>query len=238
VLLVDLDPQGNCTSVLGVKPNGQGTIANLLLGQRPLKECVVSADRSRADGPSRPNLYVVGSDDGLADAKMQVALQGFMAYSGMSKAAVPLEQIFSQALGKAVEVFDYIILDCPPSLDVFEKAVYSFADEAIVPVKVDFLGATGTVQHTENIIAAQAEGIKIKIGTIVPTFVRPRERLAQEVLKALIKRYGKGMVSAPIPQTVSVEQSQASGGLTLYEFAPEHPATKAYEKLVGRVMAS
>ena len=71
---------------------------------------------------------------------------------------------------------------------MLSTAVYHFADEAIVPVKVDYLGVGGAARHTQNIIEAQAKGLTSKWGgVIVPTFVRAREILARQMLAALVE---------------------------------------------------
>lgn len=236
VLLVDLDPQGNCVTALGLKPNGHGDVADLLLGTRPLKDCLLAADRATTGGPSRPNLFVVAANDRLAQARTQILFQSLIAQtSAAAGPAVPIDQVLGVRLAKAAQIFTYIILDCPPSLDVLERAVYNFAGEAVVPVKVDFLGASGARQHTANIINAQAQGIDIKISLVVPTFVRPREVLAKEVLSALIKQYGRTRVAYPIPQAVALEQAPAAGGQTIFEYAPGSPAAAAYQRLVDQV---
>jgi cellulose biosynthesis protein BcsQ len=118
---------------------------------------------------------------------------------------------------------------------MLNTAIYHFADEAVVPVKVDYLGVGGAARHTENIIEVQAEGIDIRVGYIVPTFVRAREILARQMLQALIDSYGRSRVAPPIPQSVVVEQAPAAGGLTLFEYAPESLPAQSYWKLVEKV---
>jgi chromosome partitioning protein len=180
------------------------------------------------------------ASDALADAKLKLVANAALSsvmdqFGGRGPRPVPTGDLLSTYLSKAAAAFDYIILDCPPSLDMIATAVYHFADEAIVPVKVDFLGVGGTARHTQNIIDAQAKGIDIKVGWVVPTFVRARELLARQMLQALIASYGKTRVAPPIPQSVAIEQSPAVNGQTLFEHAPESTAAEAYWKLVERV---
>ena len=115
------------------------------------------------------------------------------------------------------------------------NAIYHFVDEAIVPVKVDFLGSAGTVRHTENIIEAQESGIDIQISWIIPTFVHKRQVLAREVIAALGKRYGPNRIAPPIPASVKLEQAPADGGKTIFEYAPNSPPAEAYKALVELV---
>ncbi|MCI0728573.1 MAG: ParA family protein [Chloroflexi bacterium] len=240
VLLIDLDPQGNVALSLGLKPNGHD-IADLLTGSASLRDCVLSASNPLPDGPQRPNLFIIPASDRLATAKLKLVSQETMSvvaarFEGRRLDDVAtVDNLLLDKLGPAKEVFDFVILDCPPSLDMLSNAVYHFADEAIVPVKVDFLGAAGTVRHTENIIAAQESGIDIKISLVVPTFVNPRQVMAREVIQALNKRYGKHRVASPIPTSVKIEQAPADGGKTLFEYAPDSAPAEAYQKLVERV---
>jgi len=239
VLIVDLDPQGNVSHSLGLAARDID-IADVLTGDVPAEKAIISADRRAQGGPSRPNLWVLPASDALADAKLKLVANAALSsvmdqFGGRGPRPVPTGDLLSTYLSKAAAAFDYIILDCPPSLDMIGTAVYHFADEAIVPVKVDFLGVGGTARHTQNIIDAQAKGIDIKVGWVVPTFVRARELLARQMLQALIASYGKTRVAPPIPQSVAIEQSPAVNGQTLFEHAPESTAAEAYWKLVERV---
>lgn len=242
VLIIDLDPQGNVCTVLGITA-GENNVADVLTGECELDEALVSANRP-ADGLVRNNLWVLPSSDKLADARAQLLSQ-FVMDNVMNqiggrkgkKKSISLDSVLSDRLGGARDAFAYIVLDCPPSLDMLGNAVYEFADEVIVPVKTDFLGVTGTAQHTENIIDAQEHGIDIKVSWIVPTFVRGRERLARQMIKALKKGYREAQVLDGIPQAVAIEQAPAAGGKTIFEYAPDHIAAKAYWEIVEKVIA-
>ena len=239
VLLIDLDPQGNVSTSLGINTNGKD-IADVITGDVPVEQAILQADRSQSGGPSRPNLWVLPASDSLAEAKLTLvsnaAISNVLEQFGRRGTQVtPINELLQRQLAKAVATFDYIILDCPPSLDMLGTAVYHFADEAIVPVKVDYLGVGGTARHTQDIIAAQAAGIDIKVSIIVPTFVRVREVLARQMMRALIDSYGKSRVAVPIPQSVVVEQAPAAGGLTVFEYAPDSIPSQAYWRLVEKV---
>ncbi len=81
--------------------------------------------------------------------------------------------LFQERLAGLKKIFRYIVLDCPPTLDIFQQAVHEFADYAVVPVKLEFLSTSATGRHTDNILADQASGIDIRIAAVVPTFVDP-----------------------------------------------------------------
>jgi chromosome partitioning protein len=224
---------------LGLSANGKD-VADLLLGSASLRDCVLPAD-NQTHGLQRPNLFIIPASDSLATAKLKLVSQETMSVVAARFEGKRLEDVgtvdslLMDKLGPTKKVFDFVIIDCPPSLDMLGNAVYQFADEAIVPVKVDFLGSAGTVRHTENIIEAQESGIDIKIGLVVPTFVRARQVLAREVVAALVRRYGQHRVADPIPASVKLEQAPADGGKTVFEYAPDSPPALAYERLVERV---
>lgn len=238
VILVELDPQGDVSRALGLDP-GDRCISKVLTGHATLRDSIMRADRSDSGGPSRPNLYVLPASDRLKRAKSNLLARNVLSSANLTldedSPSIPVDDLLDYYLGPLKQAFQFIILDCPPSLDMLETAVYKYADQAIVPVKVDFHGAAATVNHTNGIIEEQARGIDIKIGAIVPTFVRPREKLARQMLTSLVRRYGRKTVSLAVPGTVIVEQSPALGGLTLFESAPGSAPTKAYQALVDKV---
>jgi len=228
VLLVDLDPQGHCARGLGLDV-GTADIGELLMGRQTLAEAVVSADRSN-EGYPRPNLWLLPSSDNLEVAK-QALLQKSLEDGGQYNIAAAL----LRRLAHAVERFAYIILDCPPNLDVFTQAIYHFAEAAIVPVKPDYFSMVGITQHVANIRESQMKGIDIAIHTIVPTMMVPRQNLDQQMLDSLLEVYGQA-VAEPIPRSQMVAEAPAYH-LTIFEYDPkgENPATVAYQKLVDRV---
>lgn len=240
VLLIDLDPQGNVATSLGVDTQGK-CISDLLLGNRALEDSIISADRSQSGGPARPNLYIIPATDRLAQTKVEMiasaAVNQVVRQMTRRKGSddVPVAEVLEQRLADASQVFSYIIIDCPPTLDLLQDSVYRFAHAAIVPVKVDYLGAAGAAQHTQGILEAQADGIDIKIVMIVPTFVRSRQLLARQMLKTLKETYGEKRVSAPVPTSVKVEEAPAASGQTIFEYAPDSKPAEAYWNLVERI---
>lgn len=240
VLLVDLDPQGDAARALGLKPNGR-CLSQVLTGEGSLRDNVMSADRSAEGGPTRPNLFVLPASDKLRRAKetllSQLTVNTVMAQiRGRDDAGevIPMIEILNDRLGPALQVFDYIILDCPPTLDMLQEAVHNFADAAIVPVKADFHSTSAAGRHTRNILEDQASGIEISIKAIVPTFVNAHYRLTRSMLDQLQRTYGN-LVADPVPNTVKVAEAPASGGLTIFEYAPDSPASDAYHNLVNIV---
>lgn len=248
VLLIDLDPQGDAARGLGLLPNGR-CISKVLLGGGNLDELkanIMSADRTATGGPSRPNLFILPASDTLADAKTQIVSQIAADIAASTVAAMfgqqktkpgndDIAMLLERKLSIARAAFKYIILDCPPTLDVLQQAVHHFADAAIVPVKVDYHGTSATARHTQNILDDQAEGIDITIKAIVPTFYHARHNLTQAMMEDLAARYGRQVITTPIPNTVRVAEAPAVNGLTIFEYEPGHPAAEAYWDLVDHI---
>ena len=232
VLLIDFDPQGNVATSLKLQPR-EFDLADLLLDRCGFKDCVISANRA-SEGFPRPNLFVIPSSDSLADAKSELMIKAAIG----GRRSVSVEDVLEQKLGFVRQLFTYVIIDCPPTLDAFSDAVYKLADEAIVPVKTDFLGEVGTARHTNDILEAQAYGIDIKIACILPTFYDQRLTIARSVLSTLTRHYGKGSVANPIPRSTVFEQAPAVDGQTIFEYQPDSVPADAYQSLVDRIYAS
>lgn len=243
VMLIDLDPQGNVADATGVRPqvhdpetNKDGPcISFLLLGQRTLRDSVLSLDRT-GDGLPRPNLFLIPASRRLEKTTDELILRDYAeARKKKAERSYPLlDDVLVERLAPALGIFRYIVIDCPPKLDVLKTAVYRFADRVIVPTKPDFLSVQGAVQHTEDMYGMEGE-IKARLAYIVPSMVNLRQVMDQEMMVSLMKAYGRKRIAAPVPQAVVVKESAGRGGRTLMEYAPESPAALAYRHLVERV---
>lgn len=243
VLLVDLDPQGNVADALGVRPqvydkdrNPNGPcVSFLLVGEKTLRESVLSLDR-KSDGLPRPNLFLVPATRQLEGIAEELIVREFQRMRNTGRTYPPLDDVLSERFAPALDIFRYIIIDCPPKLDTLKKAVYRFADRVIVPTKPDFLSVEGAVQHTEDLEKLLDEKVvKAQIAYIVPSMVHPRQVMDQQMMVALLKAYGRKRLAAPVPQSVVVKESSGRSSRTLMEYAPDSPAAKAYQHLAERV---
>jgi len=235
VLLIDMDPQGNCATALGVNTNGR-CVSYLLTGPQSLKESIVPDTPREEGGTGRPGLFLIPSTERLVDATEELLIRDFQSRR-RRRDAMSIDEALTYRMGNLRQAFDFIIVDCPPSLGSLTEAVYDFSDKSIVPVRTAMLDATGTAQHTQMIDELQRAGLDISVGLILPTFYDARQILAKKVLRELAVKYGRGKIAAPVPQSVIVQQAQAAGGQTLFEYEPAtgNGATVAYEKLVERV---
>ncbi len=239
VLLVDVDPQGNAADALGLRaavydternPDG-ACISQLFTGERVLRDVIVPA--AQASGSDRPNLFLLPASRVLEQATSRLVLANMQAMMA-GRDVVAINDLLRHYVGPALRAFDFIIVDCPPKMDVLKGAVYRFADEVIVPVQAHFLSAMGARQHVDDVLALVAGGVDIKVGMVVPTVYDRRQVMAQQVLESLQRAYGHNMVADPIPNNVTVKEAPGVG-LTVLEYAPESQGGKAYQRLVDRV---
>jgi chromosome partitioning protein len=238
VLLLDMDPQGNCATALGVDP-GDRCISDLLAGRATLRDVIVPDTARERGGTGRPGLFLIPATPRLVEATEELLIRDFQSYRrGRGGQGGGLDDVLLDRLGPLSDAFAYIVIDCPPSLGSLTTAVYRFADKAIVPVRTAMLDAAGAAQHTALINDMQREGLDITVSLILPTFFEPRQVLARQVYQDLVDKYGRSRVAIPIIQSVVVQQSQAAGGQTLFEYAPAEtsPATAAYQRLVDRMV--
>lgn len=246
VLIIDLDPQGDsAATMLGLKP-GSRCISYLLDGQTDIRmairQNVMSADREEEGGPARPGLYVIPASDRLVEAKTNLVeevgrgVQRLLTTGRTDYHNFPtIANLFMQRLGPLTKVFDFIILDCPPTLDAFQQAVHTFADAAVVPTQLDFKSARATFKHAQGIITDQKNGIDCHVAYLVPVMVDPRLNLTQAMMERFQKEGYARRMAPPIPRSVRVSEAPARGGLTILEYEPTHPAAMAYQQLIDMV---
>lgn len=248
VLIIDLDPQGDsAATMLGLKP-GARCVSRLLDGQTAVRTAVrqnvMSAERDEDGSPPRPGLYVIPASDRLVQVKTTLVeevgreVQRLLAAGRTDYETFPtIAGLFVQRLAPLTRLFDFILLDCPPTLDAFQQAVHTFADAAVVPTQLDFKSARATFKHAQGIIADQKNGIDCHVAYLVPVMVDPRLNLTQ----AMMERFQKGgyarRMSPPVPRSVRVSEAPARGGLTILEYEPAHSASVAYQQLIDMVAA-
>ena len=230
VLLIDLDPQGNAATSLGLEEFDE-SIAELLLDETVMESCCYELG---AADPGREGLWLIPADDRLQEAKESLKVEvGIRAALGRNPES--MKTLLHRRLA-AADVFDFIILDCPPSLDILRESVYGYAEAVIVPVKLDYLGLTGTATQTEDVSRQRKKGETVVVEHVVPTFYRQREILGGDALRSVYDTYPR-LVSEPIPQTVVMERASANGR-TIFEWEPESAAAGAYQSLVDKIWAN
>jgi chromosome partitioning protein len=244
VLLLDLDPQGNLADFFGVRPqvyhaenNPAGKcISFLLKGQASPKESIIPLDRSD-EGLPRPNLYLIPASRELEYATEELLNADYAASRRPGHSHVPINRILSERLASVTGVFNYVVIDCPPKLDVLKNAVYDFAHFVIVPTKTDYISIVGAVQHTQDLYTLREKmGLKAQLAFVLPTMISNRQIMDRQMYDDLINTYGANRIARPIPLSVKVKESPGAGGQSLFEYAPGSEPALAYQDLVRRVM--
>lgn len=211
-------------------------MSQLLTGKRELEDVIVPTDRE-TDGLPRPHLYLIPASRELEYTAEELLVSDFMNQRS-KRNAIALDNVLAYYLARASDVFNYVILDCPPKLDTLKLAVYRFAQQVIVPVKTDYISVAGAVEHTQEMAKLkQAGSISAELLYILPTMFDTRQVLATQMLHSLQQTYGHHRVATPIPNSVSVKESPAANGQSLFEYAPNSVPAQAYLDLAHKVQA-
>jgi chromosome partitioning protein len=188
-LVVDLDPQANATSGLGMRANGTSTYD--LLDGAPLNELAK---------PTRfENLYLVPSKPELAGAAVELAQRA----DG--------DRYLAQSLND-VEGFDFVLLDCPPSLGALTVNALAAADRVIVPVQTEYYALEGLAQLVQSINLVKARlNPKLTIAGVLLTMADTRTKLSADVEAEVRKHFGDLVFKAVVPRSVRVAEAPSHG---------------------------
>jgi chromosome partitioning protein len=211
-LVVDVDPQCNATSGLGVEPGRR----HPLVAGRPLTDEVVAT--------SQPGLFVLPGSHGLADADALSAPN--------RERASTLRQQLAGELGR----FDYVILDCPPSLGQLTRSALGASGEIFIPIQCEYFAMEGLSQIIELARRTKArENPRLEIGGIVLTMFDPDLELANEVADEVRGYFGDVVFDAIIPRDVAISEAP-SHGQSVMDYAPRARGARAYTELVMEVI--
>lgn len=212
VLLVDLDAQGHVGVSLGVQ--AERTLSHVVLEQLEPAQAVV---------PVTPNLDVLASDHTLATVEIFLARQG----DGRHR-------ILRSRLASATD-YDYVILDCGPSLSLLNLNALTYTDELLVPVSCDFLSLVGVRQLLRTVRELNERLLeRVEIMGVLPTFYDQRNRISDEAIKAMKNHFGE-RVLPPIRVNTRLKEAP-SHQQTIYEYAPNSRGASDYRTLVRAVM--
>lgn len=220
VLLVDLDPQGNASTALGIAQDArQNTILDVILGDATLSDVQMKTKDDR--------LRLVSATMDLASVE-QEALRHFMRAGGLRHAIAEIDNL---------EQPEIVLIDCPPSLSLITIAALSAADLVIVPLQAEFLALEGLSQLMYTIQEVKVSlNPTLQLGGVLITMSDPRNRLAREVERDARQTLGSVVFQTVIPRNVRVSEAQ-SYGQPLAEYDAGSRAGLAYHHLAGEVYA-
>jgi chromosome partitioning protein len=217
VLLVDIDPQGNATSGVGVrKEEVENNAYQMFLGACSLSECLVD---SVVD-----NLNVIPSNENLAGAEIELIGQNSREY------------ILKKCLEPIKGLYDYIIIDCPPSLNILTVNAMTAADSVIVPIQCEYYALEGLSQlmHTINLIQERLND-NLEIEGVVFTMFDARTNLSLQVVENVKNNLHENIYKTIIPRNVRLAEAP-SHGLPIHMYDSKSAGADAYRKLAEEVI--
>lgn len=218
VLLVDLDPQANATSSVTGDVSSPPTIHEVLVRGVDVREAIRSTSRS--------GLSLLPAANTLVAADLELAGQ------------MGREFKLRRALQPIQADFDVFIIDCPPALSLLTMNAFAVAQRVLVPVQCEYLALEG-LSEILSMIAAANENLnpQIELGGIVLTMQDGRSALAREVIGEVRQQLPDVTFQTVIPRSVRAAEAP-SHGLTLLEYAPNSPATDAYQLLTDEILSA
>lgn len=211
VLVIDLDPQGNASTALGIE-HRQGTPSSyeVLIGELPLADAL---QRS----PHNDKLYCVPATIDLAGAEIE--LVSMVAREGRLRSALAALRDHS---------FDYVFIDCPPSLGLLTINALVAAPEVLIPIQCEYYALEGVGQLLRNIEMVKSHlNPELNVTTVVLTMYDGRTRLADQVAEDVRAHFGDKVLRTVIPRSVKV--SEAPGyGMTILDYDPGSRGAMSY----------
>jgi len=218
VLLVDMDPQANASSSLGVPKNPpNGSSYELLLGAAPASKVTLKNGRL--------NLSIIPSSPNLAAAEIELVGE------------IGREHRLRQALAEEAGKYDYILMDCPPSLGLLTVNALTASTGALVPVQTEYLALEGLsqLQRTTQLVR-QRLNPETRIRGLILTMYDARTQLSQQVAAEVEKIFGPLVFKTRIPRSVRLSEAP-SHGQPILTYAPNSPGGAAYAALAKELLA-
>lgn len=212
VLIVDLDPQANATTGLGVEArNFDNSIYDVLLHDFPMEDCI--------EPTNLKNLFIVPATIDLAGAEIELV------------AAMSRELRLRRAISAVVEDFAFILIDCPPSLGLLTVNGLAAASEVLVPIQCEYYALEGLGQLLRSVDLVRANlNPRLDLSTILLTMYDGRTRLADQVATEVRNHFGDKVCKTVIPRSVRLSEAPSFGQpVTVHD--PHSAGAVAYRAL-------
>ncbi len=217
VLVIDIDPQGNTTSGFGIEKNDlDNTIYELILGECSIKDCIINE--------VIPNISVLPSNVNLAAAEIELI--------GIEKK----EYILRNEVDWVRDNYDYIIIDCPPSLSMLTVNAMTTADTVLVPIQCEYYALEGLSQliHTVNLVKERLNP-ELDMEGIVFTMYDSRTNLSNQVVENVKKHIKQNVYKTIIPRNIRLAEAPSHGiPITLYD--SKSAGAESYRELADEVI--
>lgn len=211
VLILDLDPQGNVSTYLCA--NSEKNMYHLLVDKEDPTECIVNVQE---------NLDIIPSNKDLVKAELSLA-------------GTPSRENVLKRTMSSLKSYQYILMDCPPSLSLLSQNALMFSTEAFIPVATEYLALDGLKKIYADIQEMnELFGHKLKITCVIPTLYDKRIKSCIETLGEIKRGYGS-IVTNPIGVNSKLKEAPGKG-MTIFDYAKYSKGAKDYQKLVDIVI--
>ena len=217
VLVVDMDPQGNTTSGLGIdKEQAENTVYELMLEECSVEDAIMESEYE--------NLSVLPSNINLAAAEIELV------------GAEEKEYILKKALNKVRKKYDFIIIDCPPSLNMLTVNALTAADTVLVPIQCEYYALEGLTQllHTINLVKSRLNP-DLEMEGVVFTMYDARTNLSLQVVENVKDNLQERVYKTIIPRNVRLAEAP-SHGLPINLYDARSTGAEAYHQLAEEVI--
>lgn len=217
VLTIDIDPQGNTTSGLGIDKNDtNNTVYELLLEECEIKDCIIDLEID--------NLYLIPSNINLSGAEIELI--------GVENK----EYILKNSIDQIKEEYDFIIIDCPPSLNMLTINAMTTADTVLVPIQCEYYALEGLTQlmHTIDLVQERLNP-DLEIEGVVFTMYDARTNLSLQVVENVKENLNQMIYKTIIPRNVRLAEAPSYGlPITLYD--SKSAGAESYRLLAEEVL--
>lgn len=217
-LIIDLDPQGNASTGLGIENRGLETsMYHVIMHEVPLENCVEPA--------AVKNLFVAPASLDLAGTEIELV------------PAFSRENRLKRAIAAVAEDYDYVLIDCPPSLGLLTVNGLTAATEVLVPIQCEYYALEGLGQLLRNVdLVRRNLNPDLSVSTIVCVMYDARTKLADQVVKEVREHFGDKVAKTVVPRTVRLSEAP-SFGQPIITFDPNSRGAIAY-RLVAKEVSS
>lgn len=223
VLLIDMDPQGNTTSGVGIeKQEIENTVYDLLLGECSIEDCMIKLKYKKNDEIKK--YFLLPSNVDLAGADIELIETENKEYLLRDKIAPEREN------------YDFIIIDCPPSLNLLTVNALTTADSVLIPIQCEYYALEGLAQllYTINLVQERLND-KLTIEGVVFTMYDSRTKLSGQVIDDVKENLDAHIFKSIIPRNVRLAEAP-SYGLPINIYARKSEGAKAYRKLAKELV--
>ena len=215
-LVIDLDPQGNASTALGVEHRTSLGIYEVLMGSANIEKVIQKV-------AGFPSLDCVPSNTSLAQAEINLV------------SMVARESILKDQINKISANYDYIFIDCPPSLGLLTVNAFAAATEVLIPIQCEYYALEGLSQLLETYkIVKQRLNPNLNLSTIVLTMFDSRTKLANDVVANVRSHFPRELIDIPIPRAVRLSEAP-SYSQTVMTYDPSSSGALAYMQVAREI---